>query len=179
MEKFILQLAQKHFNADRQTFINFIRKSFQLNGDEITDIYNEVWIDVIDNVRRGRTEKVKNWKSYVFSLGWKRACKLVTRRAEMERIDGEEYCCLDYESTCMKGVEDDSLHLKHLERIEAMMEELERMPMKQREMLTLFYIKGKSTTEVAEAMGYSSDRTVITLKRRSIAQLRERIQAVA
>lgn len=178
MEKFIQQLAQKHFNADRQAFINFIRKSFQLNGDEITDIYNEVWIDLIDNVRRGRTEKVKNWKSYVFNLGWKRACKLVTRRAEMERID-EEGGRLDFETGCLDDLEDDRLNLEHLERIETMMLELERLPEKQREMLTLFYLQGKSAAEVAEEMDYRSDRTVITLKRRSVAQLRERIQAVA
>lgn len=157
MEKFIKQLAETHFDADRQAFINFIRKSFALNGDEITDIYNEVWIDVIDNVRRGRTEQVKNWKTYVFSLGWKRAYKLVTRRTEMQSIDIEDSYPMDYEAECLRRLNEDAEHLQSLEKIEIMMIELEAMPKKHKELLTLYYLKGKSTAEVAEAIGYSGD----------------------
>lgn len=174
MENFLLQLAQTHFDSDRQAFINFIRKSFALNGDEITDIYNEVWIDVIDNVRRGRTKQVRNWKSYILNLGWKRAYKLVTRRVEMQMIDDEVVC-----EVRMREADADERHMTHLEEIEDMMLELEAMPEKQRKILVLFYIKGMSASEVAEQMGYSGARSVITLKKRSLRILRERMQAVA
>lgn len=179
MEKFINQLAQKHFDMDRQAFINFIRCSFQLNGDEITDIYNEVWIDVIDNVRRGRTERVINWKSYIFSLGWKRAYKLVTRRVEMERIDEEKVYVAPLNEAYRRKAEEDALHIEYLEKIEMIMEQLQGLPEKQRHIIELYYLKGKSTAEVAEAMGYSGARSVITLKKRSVAVLKQRCQAVA
>lgn len=178
MEKFIQQLAQKHFEADRQAFINFIRHSFPLNGDEITDIYNEVWMDVIENIRRGRTERVKNWKSYVLGLGWKRACKVVTRRVEVEHIDNYGHDG-DFLSACNGIAEEDIIHIAHLEMIEAVMSELEALPEKQRQILVLYYIEGQSTEEVAEALGYSGSRSVITLKKRSVAKLSERIRLVA
>lgn len=178
MEKFIQQLAQKHFEADRRAFINFIRQRFPLNGDEITDIYNDVWMDVIENIRRGRTERVKNWKSYVFGLGWKRASKVVTRRMETEHIDNDGYDG-DFLSACNGIAEEDIIHIANLKMIEAVMSELEAMPEKQRQILVLYYIKGQSTAEVAEALGYSGSRSVITLKKRSVAMLSERIQSVA
>ncbi|MDE6380242.1 MAG: sigma-70 family RNA polymerase sigma factor [Muribaculaceae bacterium] len=179
MENFIMQLAQAHFDSDRQAFINFIRRSFQLNGDEITDIYNEVWIDVIDNVRRGRTELVRNWKSYIFNLGWKRACKLVTRRAEMQVIDDEEVYDGEFNKVRLREMEEDIRNMEHLERIELMMTELEALPEKQRQILVLYYLKGKSAEEIAELMGYSGARSVITLKKRCLCIIHERMEAVA
>lgn len=179
MENFIRQLAKEHFEANRQAFINFIRKSFQLNGDEITDIYNDVWIDVIENIRRGRTEQVKNWKSYVFRLGWKRAYKFATRRAEMLRLDDEPVSEWEFNEACLNILNDDLSHMKHLERIEGLMTELEAMPEKQRMIIVLYYLKGKSASEVAETLGYSGARSVITLKKRILCILQERMQAAA
>ena len=177
MENFIRQIAQEHFEAHRQAFINFIRKGFTLNGDEITDIYNDVWIDVIDNIRRGRTERVGNWKAYVFSLGWKRAYKLVTRRAEMESIDISEGGELAFQAFCIGKEEEDACNMRHLERIESVMMELERLPEKHRAVLELYYIKGMSAAEIAKEMGYSGARSVITVKKRSLGLLQERLGA--
>lgn len=179
MEKFIRQLAQEHFEADRQAFINFIRKSFRLNGDEITDIYNEVWIDVIDNIRRGRTEHVRNWKSYVFDIGRKKACKLVTRRTEMERIEDEEGYSHDFQMICLETIESDNWQIAYLEQIEMLLTELQRMPERQREVLEHFYIDGMSMAEIASLMGYRGPRSVITVKQRSVEHLQKRMKSVA
>ena len=179
MEKFIQNLVKSHFEANYQAFITFIRKSFPLNGDEITDIYNDVWIDVIENVRRGRTERVLNWKAYIFGLGWKRAYKTVTRRTDMDSIDCNESCEVLYQAYCMKEAERDTSHMDHLRRIESLMEGREGLPEKHRAVLTLYYLKGMSTAEIAESLGYSGARTVITMKKRSVNLLRERMQAVA
>ena len=87
MEKTIERLCQQHYEAHKQAFINFIHARFPFNGDEIVDLYIDVWMDVIDNIRRGKTEMVKNWKSYIFELGWKRAFKLVALDVAMKSID--------------------------------------------------------------------------------------------
>ncbi|MDE5586267.1 MAG: sigma-70 family RNA polymerase sigma factor [Muribaculaceae bacterium] len=180
MENFITLLSQQHFEADRQAFINYLHTSFPaLNGDDITDIYVEVWIDVIDNVRRGKTERVKNWKSYIFGLGWKRACKLVTRNVETERIGETANSGSDYEAACLRDFEESIGHIKHLERIEKVMDVLTELPAKPGDVLRLYYLEGLSTEEIAERLGYSGQRTVITLKRRSVALLKERVGAVA
>lgn len=178
MEKFIMQLAQKHFEVDRQAFINFIHQNFALNGDEITDIYNDVWMDVIENIRRGRTERVRNWKSYVFGLGWKRACKLVSRRTEMERIDSYGYYGVLLRA-CNDIAEEDAIHIGHLEKIESLMVELDAMPDKHREILMHYYLEEMTTAEIASLMGYSGARCVITLKKRSLMLLHERMRAIA
>ena len=179
MEKYIDRLCREHYEANKQAFINFISVSFPLNGDEITDIYIEVWMDVIDNIRRGKTERVRNWKSYIFGLGWKRVCKIVTRRVDMESIDADERPPVEYDSACLDTMVDDQIHLKHLENIEMLMEELYRMPEKHRALLEHFYLEGMTTEEIAMAMGYRGQRTVITMKRRSVAMLRERLMPVA
>ena len=87
MENFICQLAQEYFEDLRPAFFNFIRRSFPLCDDEIAGIYSDVWIDAIENVRRGRTERVGNWKAYLFGLGWKRACKIMTRGMKTDSRD--------------------------------------------------------------------------------------------
>lgn len=179
MEKFIKQLAQENFEAMRNVFINFIRVSFPLNGDDITDIYNDVWIDVINNIRLGRTERVRNWKSYILSLGWKRAYKIVTRRTYMESIDNIEFTDAAYVSYCMRQEETDARHVMHLMKIEDVMDEMGKLPEKHQAILNLYYIKGMSTSEIANALGYSGDRSVITIKKRSVKMLREKMKAVA
>lgn len=179
MEKTIERLCQQHYEAHKQAFINFIHASFPFNGDEITDMYIDVWMDVIDNIRRGKTEKVTNWKSYVFTLGWRRACKMATRGRDMERIDADDRTAAGYESAYLDTFDDDMIHMKHLENIETLMEELYRIPEKHRELLEHFYLEGMSTEDIAVAMGYRGQRTVITMKRRSLDMLRERLMHVA
>lgn len=179
MEKTIERLCQQHYEAHKQAFINFIHASFPFNGDEIVDMYIEVWMDVIDNIRRGKTERVRNWKSYIFGLGWKRACKILTRGVDIESIDADDRAPVGYDSACLDSMDDDLIHLKHLEKIEMLMEELYRMPEKHRALLEHFYLEGMSTEEIAVAMGYGGQRTVITMKRRSVAMLRERLMPVA
>lgn len=179
MEKFINQLARTHFEADRQAFINFIRRSFPLDGDEITDIYNEVWIDVMDNIRRGRTEKVSNWKSYIFGLGWKRAFKIVTRGVGAERIDLEDNYGAGFQKACLERAKEDTADLELLERIEVVMDELEKMPEKLRKVIFLYYIEAKSTAEIASELGYSGARSVITIKKRGIGILKQKLGVAA
>lgn len=180
MENFINLLSRQYFEANMQAFINYLHTSFPiLNGDDITDIYVEVWMDVIDNVRNGKTERVKNWKTYIFGLGWKRACKIVTRSVETERIGESGHNGSDYEAACLRDMEDSFGHIKHLERIEMVMDVLRSLPEKHREVLKLYYLEGMSTEEIAERMGYSGQRTVITVKRRSVDMLKERVAAVA
>lgn len=177
MENFIRQLAKDYFEMLRMAFINFVRQSFPLNGDEITDIYNDVWMDVIENVRNGRTERVKNWKTYIFGLGWKRAYKIVTRRTVCDKFDDSESCCMALYTFSIKETEQSARHMEHLERIEKLMVELEGLPKKQQEVLRLYYLKGLSTAEIAEEMGYIGARSVITVKKRSVSTLRERMRA--
>lgn len=179
MENFIKQLAQEYFECLRHAFINFIRQSYPLNGDEITDIYNEVWMDVIENIRLGRTERVCNWKSYIFGLGWRRAYKTVTRKTETNSLDDSVTCGAAYQTYCMKQAEKDALHMRHLEQLDILMNELDQLPEKHQSVLRLYYIEGMSTSEIAETMGYSGARTVITVKKRSLTLLQERMQAVA
>ncbi|MDE6512021.1 MAG: sigma-70 family RNA polymerase sigma factor [Muribaculaceae bacterium] len=179
MEKTIERLCQQHYEAHKQAFINFIHARFPFNGDEIVDLYNDIWMDVIDNIRRGKTEMVKNWKSYIFGIGLRRACKMTARGVAMESIDTDDRMAADYDSACLDTLEEDLIHIKHLEKIETLMEELYRMPEKHRALLEYFYLEGMSTEEIAVAMGYSGQRSVITMKRRSVAMLRDRLMPVA
>ncbi len=70
-------------------------------------------------------------------------------------------------------------HMEHLERIEKLMVELEGLPKKQQEVLRLYYLEGLSMAEIAETMGYNGSRSVITVKKRSVSTLQERMKAVA
>lgn len=179
MENFICQLAQKYFEDLRPAFFYFIRRSFSLCDDEIAGIYSDVWIDAIENVRRGRTERVGNWKAYLFGLGWKRACKIMTRGMRTDSLDIQDSFCPEFQTVCIREAEEEAINMSHLEKIEMLMTELEQLPDKHRVVLELYYIKGMSTAEIAETMGYNGARSVITVKRRSVSLLQQRLEAVA
>ncbi|MDE6195029.1 MAG: sigma-70 family RNA polymerase sigma factor [Muribaculaceae bacterium] len=179
MENFICQLAQEYFEDLRPAFFNFIRRSFPLCDDEIAGIYSDVWIDAIENVRRGRTERVGNWKAYLFGLGWKRACKIMTRGMRTDSLDIQDSFSPEFQTVCIRESEEDAINISHLEKIEMLMTELEQLPDKHRVVLELYYLKGMSTAEIAETMGYSGARSVITVKRRSVSLLQQRLEAVA
>ncbi len=85
------EIVHRKFEEMKTPFINFLRKNFKIDYDDIMDIYVNVWIDVRDNIRRGKTDKVKNWRSYIFNLGWKQACKFAQRERHIPSFDDENF----------------------------------------------------------------------------------------
>ncbi len=157
-------------------FINFMRKNFKIDYDDIMDIYVNVWIDVRDNIRRRKTEDVKSWKSYIFNLGWKQACKFATRTRHIPSIDDEKFDWETFEKeyTAQKEAEKSIYNDPDLKAVLAA--ELSYIPDPCNKILRFYYFEERSMKDIADAMNYSNSRSANVIKNRCLEKIKERVR---
>lgn len=170
------EIVHRNFEEMKTPFINFLRKNFKIDYDDIMDIYVNVWIDVRDNIRRRKTEDVKSWKSYIFNLGWKQACKFATRTRHIPSIDDEKFDreAFEKEYTAQKEAEKSIYNDPDLKAVLAA--ELSYIPDPCNKILRFYYFEERSMKDIADAMNYSSSRSANVVRNRCLEKIKERVR---
>ncbi|MDE5849804.1 MAG: sigma-70 family RNA polymerase sigma factor [Muribaculaceae bacterium] len=169
------EIVHRNFEEMKQPFVNFLRKNFKIDYDDIMDIYVNVWIDVRDNIRNGKTERVKSWRSYIFNLGWKQACKCATRKKQMPSLDDDTFDREGFEreytqqQAAEKSIYDDP-DLKAV-----LGAELSYIPDPCNKILKMYYFDEFSMKEIADSMNYSDARSANVIKNRCRDKIKERV----
>ncbi len=170
------EIVHRNFEEMKTPFINFLRKNFKIDYDDIMDIYVNVWIDVRDNIRRRKTEDVKSWKSYIFNLGWKQACKFATRTRHIPSIDDEKFDreAFEKEYTAQKEAEKSIYNDPDLKGVLAA--ELSYIPDPCNKILRFYYFEERSMKDIADAMNYSNSRSANVIRNRCLEKIKERVR---
>ncbi len=170
------EIVHRNFEEMKTPFINFLRKNFKIDYDDIMDIYVNVWIDVRDNIRRRKTEDVKSWKSYIFNLGWKQACKFATRTRHIPSIDDEKFDreAFEKEYTAQKEAEKSIYNDPDLKAVLAA--ELSYIPDPCNKILRFYYFEERSMKDIADALNYSSSRSANVIRNRCLEKIKERVR---
>lgn len=170
------EIVHRNFEEMKTPFINFLRKNFKIDYDDIMDIYVNVWIDVRDNIRRKKTEDVKSWKSYIFNLGWKQACKFATRTRHIPSIDDEKFDreAFEKEYTAQKEAEKSIYNDPDLKAVLAA--ELSYIPDPCNKILRFYYYEERSMKDIADSMNYSSSRSANVVRNRCLEKIKERVR---
>ncbi len=169
------EIVHRNFEEMKTPFINFLRKNFKIDYDEIMDIYVNVWIDVRDNIRRGKTEDVKSWKSYIFNLGWKQACKFASRTRHIPSIDDDKFDreAFEKEYTEQKEAEKSIYNDPELKAVLAA--ELSYIPDPCNKILKFYYFEEHSMKDIADAMNYSNSRSANVVRNRCLEKIKMRV----
>lgn len=168
-------IVQQWYEEIKSLFINYLRKNFTLDYDEIMDIYTNVWMDIRDNIRRGKVEPGTKWKAYILKMGWYQAAKITTRRPHLDSMDDETFNRDKFEQEYTEKKEAEISIYEDADMQAVLAAELSYIPNPCNKILKLYYFDELSMTEIADSMNYSNSRTVITTKNRCMDKLRTRV----
>lgn len=168
-------IVHQWFEELKPLFINYLRKNFTLDYDEIMNIYADVWMDVRDNIRRGNVEPGTKWKAYILKMGWYQANKLTSRRPHIPSIDDETFDQAKFEQEYLKEKEAETSIYEDPDMQAVLAAELSYIPDPCNKILKLYYFDELSMTEIADTMNYSGPNTAKTTKNRCMEKLRARV----
>ena len=169
------EIVHRNFEGLKQPFINFLRKNFKIDYDDIMDIYVNVWIDVRDNIRNGKTEKVKSWRSYIFNLGWKQACNFATRKRHIPSFDDENFDREEFEKEYTEQQEAEKSIYNDPDLKSVLAAELSYIPDPCNQILRMYYFDDFSMKEIADSMNYSDARSANVIKNRCRDKIKQRV----
>ena len=145
-----------------------VAKSYM--GDRAEDVIHDVFISLAEKFENG-IEKLCDKQDYYFVTIVKNRSIDILRResnAEVITIDEDEFVFIDDSNQPDK-------HVLNQDDIERMMQYLDALKPKYREILEYKYLLGYANHEIAEQLGISVS-VVSTRTQRALAQLRERFE---
>ena len=169
------EIAHRNFEEMKTPFVNFLRKNFKIDYDDIMDIYVNVWIDVRDNIRNGKTERVRSWRSYIFNLGWKQACKFATRTRQIPSFDDENFDREEFEREYLKEKEAEKSIYNDPELKAMLAAELSYIPDPCNKILKMYYFDDFSMKEIADSFNYSNSRSANVVRNRCLEKIKIRV----
>lgn len=169
-------IVYRNFEEIKQPFINFLHKNFYIGYDDIMDIYTNVWIDVRENIRNGKTDRVKSWKSYIFTLGWRQACKFKEREKKIPSFDDETFNSAEFLEQYRKEREAEKSIYNDPDIKAVLAAELSYIPDPCCKILKMYYFDEMSMSVIADSLNYSSSRSAITTKNRCLDKLKMRVR---
>ncbi len=168
-------IVHRFYEELKPLFINYLRKNFNIDFDDIMNIYTKVWIDVRDNIIRNRIDNNTKWKAYILKMGWNQANKIATRRPQQDSIDDTNFNREQFEKIYSEQKEAESSIYEDPDMQEILAAELSYIPDPCNKILKLYYFDELSMKEIAESMNYSSSRSAITTKNRCMDKLKTRV----
>lgn len=169
------EIVHQFFEELKPLFVNFLRKNYRIDYDEIMGIYTETWIDIRDNIMRGKIEIGTKWKAYIMQIGIRKAIRFKQRQREEDSMDDEKFNREQFEKKFTESKEAEKSIYEDPDLQAVLAAELSYIPDPCNKILKLYYFEGFSMKEIADAMNYSGPRTAITTNNRCRDKLKERI----
>lgn len=162
-------LLDEVYLENRDAFLNWIRKSYNLKEEDAADIYQDTLIAFYENVRNGKLERLSaNLQTYLFSIGKNMALK---RHRSMRLIKKHEDALIaeaDNVEDPFTGDVD--------ERTVAVKKAFEKMEEPCHSILKQYYYFRQSMAEIAETLDYKNADTVKSQKSRCMKHLKEMVK---
>lgn len=154
---------------NRTGFMRFVVQKYGVPNDIVEDFYQDAFIALVENIRRGKLDQLKsNISTYLFSIGKFMAFKHYKKPRLMEADFS------DFEEL----LKDDS---EEEERDEALIQliqtKLEQMGESCKKILIQFYYEGKKIDQIVELGDYANKDVVKSQKSRCLSQLKKLVYA--
>ncbi|GGH34304.1 RNA polymerase subunit sigma-24 [Mangrovimonas yunxiaonensis] len=162
------------YEANRDKFLNFAKR-YALSEEDVIDVYQDAYIIFYNNIVSGKLEVLtSSISTYLFSIG--KNLIMDRLRKQKRQLKTNDYTHL---------VQDETSDLSALDlEPEALSEEQEllrthfgTLGKKCQEILTLFYYRGFTISEILEFSDYNSENVIKSQKSRCLKTLRELIKS--
>jgi DNA-directed RNA polymerase specialized sigma24 family protein len=160
------EVRQKVGDAYEPT-LRWLRKSKKISLERGQDVVHEV----LQHIRNGLASKIENWPHYLGSAAWNqyqrsRAKPKIKCFSELTDEEREEL----YAIKAPGRSPDEEAAFRELVAI--MLEEIKKLPRRQREVLTL-ELAGKSPQEIQAILGIKTLKTVYANRQKAVANIRK------
>ena len=169
------EIVHHFFEEIKPLFINYLRKNFNIDYDEIMGIYTETWIDVRENIISQRVEEHTNWRAYILRIGWNKANKFVSRRPVIISTEDDKFDRAEFENAYKKEYEQVESIYNDPALKAVLGAELSYIPNPCNKILNLYYFDHFSMHQIADMMNYSSYRSANVMKNRCFEKLKTRV----
>ena len=160
---------KKLFTDNHDHFMRWAKRSFQLDTEELQDIYQESVIITYENILKGKLNSItSSLSTYLFAV----AKNLVREHIRREVKLSHEESNIIREFYSQPAVNNTPLSEALLESTKQVLLKLEE-PCKS--ILTAFYYFNQSIEEIAQSLGYKDKTSVKTQKSRCLKYMRDKI----
>ena len=152
------------YNENKNGFILFAKR-YNLDQDDIVDVYQDAIIALIENAKKGKIDNLQSSLStYLFGIGKFMIFQKLKKEKKTFLTDdflNMEYLDEDYDE------EENNLQIKLLQKA------MQKLGEQCKKVLLHFYYEEKKLDEIQESLGYSSKDVLKSQKSRCLKQLKE------
>ena len=146
-------------------------KTFKLNTEELTDIYQEAFLSFYENLLNGKiTQFTSSIKTYIFSIGKFKIYEQLRKNSKFKVID----------VPINENITIDDLNLDSdilTEREQLVKANFKKLGKQCQQVLELFYLKGKTLNDIKIIKQYDNTDVVKSYKSRCLRQLKQLVNA--
>lgn len=172
----IIDLLKKNDEKTIRTFYNdhknkfvLFAKRYNINEFDSIDVYQDAFIALIENVKRGKTDDLKSSLStYLFGIGKFMIFQKFKKNGQLHIADDVESIEIEED---LYSEDDVDLQVRLLQN------GLDKLGEQCKKVLQLFYYEEKKLDEIQEQLGYTSKDVLKSQKSRCLKQLKELIKA--
>lgn len=168
-------IVRQYYEDLKMPFLNTLRKEYNLDYDEIMDIYADVWLALHDNIKRGKVTPDTKWLPLILQMGRNQANNKVTRRKDVNCLDDEKFNRDEFERKYTADQEEEDSIYEDPEFKKVLAAQLSYIPDPCNKVLKFFYYDEMSMKEIAVAMNYSGPDSAKTVRYRCMERLKSRI----
>lgn len=161
----------------RPKFMRILTKKYpMLRLDEAEDLYQEAFIAVHNNIKKGRVKENTSWENYVITIGLNMASNELRTLLKTDSFDAAEETQQSRFNSVLSTITDEDSRMHELEIQAILGDELEHTPGKCRQILKLFYYKELNMEEIAEEVGLKNASSAKVTKVRCMKDLMVRVK---
>jgi len=164
------QAFESLYTNYKDDFLAFA-KTFSLNEEEITDIYQESFLSFYENLLNGKiTEFTSSIKTYIFSIGKFKIYEHLRANSKLKVID----------APINDDITIDELNLDNevlTEREQLVKTNFKKLGKQCQLILELFYFKGKTLKDIKAIENYDNTDVVKSQKSRCLRKLKQLVNA--
>ncbi len=185
MEENFENIVRKYYRQLREPFMRQLTLRYPaMSLGTAEDLYQETFMAVQENIKKGRVRENTNWYSYILTIGFKRASKTMKQEntatpydpATVEDQDEENgRLARRAESILTEQAGEEDTFYKDPEVLSRLGNEFTQIPRICAEIIKLYYYANASMEEIAEETGLKNAQTAKSKKSQCMKGLIQRV----
>ena len=185
MEENFEDIVRKYYNRLREPFVRKLTRQYpSMRLDTAEDLYQEAFIAVQDNIKRGKVRPDTDWNAYILTLGLNMASKEqrhggITNPfviiSDEDEGNGNNRLARKVEDMIKEMPEEEAALCNNPEVLSRLGNELDHTPEPCGKIIRLFYYTDATMEDIAEETGLKNAQTAKAKKSQCMTDLINRV----
>ena len=185
MEENFEDIVRKYYNRLREPFVRKLTRQYpSMRLDTAEDLYQEAFIAVQDNIKRGKVRPDTDWNAYILTIGLNMASKEqrhggITNPfgiiSDEEERNGNNRLARKVEDMIKEMPEEEAALCNNPEVLSRLGNELDHTPEPCGKIIRLFYYTDATMEDIAEETGLKNAQTAKAKKSQCMTNLINRV----